>query len=69
MFDTDGNQRVDKNEFLVVSTDIFLLCNEMKTHHLIHSYYKTSTTPNWNDSPSKFKFSLVATINGINNIV
>lgn len=24
MFDTDGNQRVDKNEFLVVSMELFL---------------------------------------------
>lgn len=27
MFDTDGNERVDKNEFLVVRLDIFWMVN------------------------------------------
>jgi hypothetical protein len=36
MFDTDGNQRVDKNEFLVVSTNSGLL--QRKRHRCYVSY-------------------------------
>lgn len=70
MFDTDGNQRVDKNEFLVVSND-FSKNKKLNTYHQIHIHIKLQFWIKNTELNTVLRVNLrfVATLNGINNIV